>query len=180
MGRIGLRHHQTAGSILIQPVNNPGPLNSSNPRQLALAVMQERIDHSPIGIARSWMNDHAMGLVDDNQVLILVQDTDGNVLRDMLQRHGFGDDYLDEIAVLHAVSGLGRLTIQGDVLLPDQGLDSGARQLLQTLCQIGIEPSAPLIGALGPFSDSDFHRNHHPDGRKSLQVSSLHKPPAFP
>src|SRR5690242_15239157 len=51
--------------------------------------MKQRVDQSPIEIARRGMDDQARWLVDHKQMLVLEHDGQRNVLRLVVRRRGF-------------------------------------------------------------------------------------------
>ena len=108
-------------------------------RQLALAVIEQSIDQGPVGIACSRVDDHAAGLIDDDDVLIFIDDIQGDVLRDHLIFFLEFDDSLYLIAFVEAAVGLGFLTVDGDFPALNELLGITARNI-QGRRQIDVQP----------------------------------------
>ena len=82
MRRVRFRHDQKPARILVDPVHDTRPFFAADARKVAAEMVQQRIDQCARDRARRGMDDHAGGLVDDDQVRILVND---------LQRNRFGN-----------------------------------------------------------------------------------------
>ena len=102
MCRQGLRHEQQSARILVKAMHDSGPRQL---RQLR-GMVQQPVHQGSAGISRSGMDDQARGFVDDQQVIVFVDDIDGDRLRKA--RHSrFGDNReFHEFALLHGVPGL--------------------------------------------------------------------------
>ena len=107
MGAVGLGDDQQAGGILVDPVDDTGPLFAADARQAVARVMQKRIDQRPRGRARRGVDDHPRGLVDDDQLAILIDDGQGDVLGPRLHLRGSRDGDLIDLALGHAGLGVG-------------------------------------------------------------------------
>ena len=75
-----LNRHHNAGSILIDAVNDTGSDNAVDIGKIALAVSEQRIDQSLIMMTRAGMNYHALRLIDNDEIIILIK----NIKRDIL------------------------------------------------------------------------------------------------
>ncbi len=80
MCRVGFCDHQQAGCILVDPMYDARPLFSSDTGQTIPAMVQQGIDQRTRPLAGGRMNDHPGGLVDHDQMSILVHDRQGNCL----------------------------------------------------------------------------------------------------
>ena len=80
VGRVMLGHHQQPGGVLVDPVDDPGPLFAADPRQAVAAMMQQRIDQRAAPRPRGRMHHHARSLVEDDQIGIFID----HVQRDIL------------------------------------------------------------------------------------------------
>ena len=88
MGAVGFRHDQQPRGVLVDAVHDAGALFPANARQRIAAMRQQRVDQRTRRAARSRMNDHARGLVDHDQVIILMRDDQGDGLGAGLDRFG--------------------------------------------------------------------------------------------
>ena len=84
VSRIRLADDEGPGRILVDPVNDTGPHDPVDPRQIAPAVGQDRVYEGSGHIPGCGVNDHSLGLVDDEDVRILIDD----IKRDVLRLHG--------------------------------------------------------------------------------------------
>ncbi len=89
------RDHNTGG-LFIQAVNDSWPDNPVNLREI-LAVKEEGIYQGARVNPCSWMDNHARGLIDDNDPWILVEDIQGDILGDYVQSPGWRDTSGDQI-----------------------------------------------------------------------------------
>ena len=77
--------------VFIEPVDNPGPAFVFIDGELAFAVVKESIDESAVGISGSGMDDHAMGFIEDDEIVVLMEDRKGKILRDEFGGSLLGD-----------------------------------------------------------------------------------------
>ncbi len=80
MRRICFGDNQQAGRVFIDAVDDPRSFLSAHAGQAVAKMEQERIDQSAAGGAGCRMDHHACGLVDDDQVMILVYNVEWNGL----------------------------------------------------------------------------------------------------
>src|SRR3546814_1941453 len=76
-------------------MDDPRPRDAADARQLPRAMVEQRVDHRAVEIARGGMDDHPRGLVDDDQMLVLERDDKVHVLRDIMRGGGGGQADLD-------------------------------------------------------------------------------------
>ena len=69
MRAIVFRHHHGAAGVLIEAMDNAGPLLAADAGQIC-AVMEQRIHQGVRLVARAGMDDEAGRLIDDEQVVI--------------------------------------------------------------------------------------------------------------
>ena len=62
---IRFRDHEQSRRVLVDPVNDSGPRNSANSRQLARAMVEQRVHQRSVQVSRSGVNDQTRGLVDN-------------------------------------------------------------------------------------------------------------------
>ncbi len=139
VGVVVFRHNQATRGVLIEPVYDAGPLHSTDTGKLALAVVKEGVDQRAIVIADGGVHDHAVFLIDDDDVLIFVKHLQGDVLCDGLGGDGLGNRDADAVAEFHRITWLGGFVIAQDEMLANQLLDPRAREVGQTAGQPGID-----------------------------------------
>jgi hypothetical protein len=128
VGLVAFGDDQQAGSVLVYPVDDAGALDAADARQLARAMVEQRVDQSAVQIARGGMDDKAGGFVHYDQVVVFISDGEGNILRLGIERGGGrqGDGETRASGNLDRARG-GHLAVDLDLPLGDQRLDSFAR-----------------------------------------------------
>ncbi|OPZ72823.1 MAG: hypothetical protein BWY80_01054 [Firmicutes bacterium ADurb.Bin456] len=79
MGQVVFGRYDQTGSVFIQPVHDPRPRYSADPRQIP-AVVQQRVDQSAGIIALGRMDHHSPGLIHNNDIAVLVINIQGDRL----------------------------------------------------------------------------------------------------
>ena len=97
VGRIGFRHHQQAGGLLVETVDDPGAQDAADPREVP-AVVEKGVDQRPARMAGGRMDDHPRRLVDDQQRCVLVENLQGDRLGQDPGGLRRGDDNGDAVA----------------------------------------------------------------------------------
>lgn len=90
-------------------------------------------------MSRGRVDDHAGPLVDDHQVVVLIDDLQGNVLRLERRRVRLRDFDFDDVAGCYAVSGLTRLAVDGYEVALDQTRGRGTAQVRRVLGNEAVE-----------------------------------------
>ena len=148
MGLILFGHDHDARGVFVQPVHHPRPFLSSDvgerPR-LGFEVVQQGIDQGARPIAGGRM-DHQAGLfIQDQHCVIFIENFKGNRLGLHHERLGPGDPEHDDVAGFDFVTGLGDLTVDGDMAVEDQTLEGRSRE-------IRIAIGQKMVQAFGTFS----------------------------
>ncbi len=146
MSPVGLGHHQEAGRFLVEPVHDAGPPHPADARQARAAMGDQRIDQRAGLVSGGGMHDQAFGLVDDDDVVILVDDIE----RDILARRLGGDRFrhvdCDRIAGGDMISGVADGgAFDGDGTCEDQRFQPRARQLRNAHREHAVEPDRSLV-----------------------------------
>ena len=143
--------------VAIEPVHDPGPLGVSAGRPEREQLPRERSRPRP----RSRMHDEAGRLVDDEQVLVLVRQRDGDGLR--REHRGRARELdLDHRSCLQAVALRARRAVDQHRSVAQQALRERARPDLRTRGERTVEPRA-RVG----LSDAEAKRRHRARGRAS-------------
>ncbi len=90
MRAVRLGDDQQARRVLVDAVHDAGALFAPDARQRIAAMRQQRVDQRAGRAARRGMDDHPGGLVDHDQVIILMRDDQRNGLGPRLDRLGRG------------------------------------------------------------------------------------------
>ena len=109
MGGVIFCHHQQAAGILVDSVNDAGTDGAANAGQTTAAMVQQRVHQRPVRITRSRMDHHPLGLVHHQQVLVLIDDFQGDFLG--LRLNGLGVRQQDR----HSLSGAQLFFLVGGV-----------------------------------------------------------------
>ena len=92
------------------------------------------------------MDDHAGGLVDDRDVLVLIHDVERNLLGARLDHVGLRYLEVDDVPYGHPVRWVGRMIVHKGEVAFDQPRRRGAAQLGLVLGKKAVEPRRRLRG----------------------------------
>lgn len=140
---IAFGYKQQSRCILVQPVHDAWAFRPAQGGKCA-AVSEQGADEGAPLVARGGMDDHPPGLVDHQQIIVLVDDIEGNLLRPRRRRRR-RDKKADNVAGLEPVifSGTGR-AIELHKTLFDELLGLAARKRAFRCSQKQIEPPAAI------------------------------------
>lgn len=94
--------NQNTGCILVDPMNDPRTLLTTDTGQRTPEMVQKCVYQSAGGRSRGGVHHHPGRLVDHDQVVILEQDGQGDVLGPGFHVHGLLDNDLETIALCHS------------------------------------------------------------------------------
>jgi len=152
VGAVVLRRHQQSSRILVEPVHDARALDAADPGQARAAMGDQRIHQRTGLVARGRMHHEAAGLVDDDDIVILVDDIERDILRPRLGRDGLGDVDCDRIAGGDMISGVANRGIfNGYLAGEDQRLQPRSGQFVKACGKHAVEPGRPLVAG-----DDDF------------------------
>ena len=100
MRGIGLGDDQQPRRILVDPVDNAGPRDPANAGEATVAMMEQGVDHRSIVITGGRMDDHSGGFIDDEQMIILEHELNGDVLRYNVRNRWRLNGYAERRALL--------------------------------------------------------------------------------
>src|SRR5256886_7500196 len=109
-------------------------------------------------VPRRRVDDHAGGLVDDRDVVVLVNDVQRDLLRAGLHDIRLGDLEVDDVSGSHAVRRVGGVTVDQDEVTLDEPRGRGAAQLWGLLGEKAIEPRRRRRGG----QPTGFRRRRYP------------------
>ena len=81
VGGVVFRRDDEAGGILVDPVDDAGALFPADAGERVAAVREQRVDQRPVRVPRRGMDDESLGLVDDDDIRVLVADLQRDRLR---------------------------------------------------------------------------------------------------
>ena len=107
VGALVFGYDQNAGCILVDAVDQSGPHVAALEKRQVLQMIGQGVDQRPRIVAVAGMDDHAGGLVDDNQVVVFIQNVERNVFGNDFQfAERIGHDDLNPVRGLHLVTRL--------------------------------------------------------------------------
>jgi len=140
MGGVGLGAEDDAAGVAVEAVDDAGPQLAVG-RGEGLCVGGEGVDEGAALVALGGVDDEVGGLVDDEDVLVLEQDVEGDVLGgDGGAFWEVGRD-LDAVAAADAVARLGGRGVDSDAPFADEALDEGAGEVGEGRGEVLVEAS---------------------------------------
>ncbi len=122
---------------------------------------EERVDEGAavalvVGGAGAGVDHHAGGLVDDGEVLVFVEDVEGDVFGDGVERlRGWGAPSISMASPpCELLLGLGGLAVDADLAGFDEELDAGAADVGDGLGEVLVEAEAGGGGVGGEGADA--------------------------
>lgn len=165
MGCLGLCHHQDAGGVAVQAVDDPRPFHAADAGQV-LTMGKEGVHQRPRGASRPRVDHHAGRLVDDEKIRILIADVERNHLRCEGQGHGGWDAETNALAGAQAMAGFLRVAPDQDVPVRNEPLDAGPGQATDS-GHVGIQPLARLRPRDDELPEIHCAPSGHPSDRKT-------------
>ena len=142
VGEVVLRRDDQARGVPVDAVDDAGPLLPPDAGEGVPAVVEQGVDQGPVGVARGGMHHQALGLVEDDDVLVLVDHVQGDVLGqelrllDLRQRHRQGLAAPETVVLRQGFAAAGHLPV-----LQEPG-GGGAGQVLPLVREPGVDPPA--------------------------------------
>ena len=132
VGRVVLADDERACRVAVDAVHDAGPQDAVDPGQGAgpglriQAVMHDGVHERAVPVARRGVNDHALGLIYDEDVVVLIEDVERDIFGRDVRQDALRKADRDQVALLHLVRGLCGLPAAQDVLILDQVLEIAA------------------------------------------------------
>ena len=163
MGDIGLRHDEQARRILVQTMDDPRPQDAADPRQIP-AMMKQPADQRSGGMANGGMDNEPCGLVQDEQVSILIEDVQIHGFRFDGTRSGLGQVHIDRFPLFQPMAGLDLVPVDQDMSFFQGLADLRTGQGVEPVRQKQIETPACIVAV-----------HHKP--KRSLQIvaTAIHR-----
>ncbi len=148
VGGVGPRDHENPGGVPIEPVDDPRSGNAPDPGQ-GVGAPKERVHEGSAGVPRRGVNHHAGGFIDDQQVGIFIQYTEGKILRHHIEGNGRRDDDGHRFPALQAGRRTHDLSRQPDVPLLDQPLPARPGDPRDRLRKVPVKAFPRPVGRNG-------------------------------
>lgn len=81
MGCIIFGDHKQARRVLVQPMHNAGASHAANSRKVVTKVIQKSVHKRTTPISACRVHDHTGRFVDDADIIIFIDDREGDVFR---------------------------------------------------------------------------------------------------
>lgn len=144
MGGVGFSDDEATRGVFVEAMDNTGALDSTDTRELAVAVVEEGVDEGAVVVTGGRMDDHAVSFVKDDDVFVLEKDIERDVLGRSDIWDGLGNDYSYSIAIFHAITWFSWLVINEDILLSNERLNPRSGKIRYFRCEPCVE--AFLVG----------------------------------
>ena len=144
LGRVVLGYDDQPRRILVQAVHQTRPDLASDALEVG-AMGQHGVGEGVVRVARRGVGHEARGLVDHEQVRVLVHDVQVHGLGDKGGGHRRGNDEAHGLALSQPGGRFRGSAVYGDAALGGEGLNAGARQVGTALGQEGVEPLTRLV-----------------------------------
>ncbi len=153
MNFIVSRDEERAGGFTVETMNDSRAEFAADGGEFAVRAefVEQGVDHGAGFHSRARMDDHARGLVDDDQIVIGIENIEGNGFG--LRVHGCrrGNFDGDCIAGFNAMGALRRSAVYAGVAVVEQRLDARAAEIGEMRRQKTIEAPACVFGRDGEF-----------------------------
>ncbi|MBA7623503.1 hypothetical protein ES703_30899 [subsurface metagenome] len=148
-GKVGLSgavlsHQHHARGIFIQAVDDTGAQGVADISQVG-EVSQDGVDQGMGGVARGGVDGQTGRLIDDEEVIVFVDNFEGNRLGFQLPGRGGGNINVNPVAGIEPEPGFGRLPVDGDIARGNELLHPCAGKLGYSSADIFVEAGVPLI-----------------------------------
>jgi hypothetical protein len=127
-----------AGGVAVEAMDDAGSEFAQAGRQLA-GIMSQGIDQRSVSVAAGWMDDEVGGLVDDNQIVVLINDVERHLFGRNLLRGQFGQCHLNDVAGVEDEAGLDDLAVDFDGAGGDLSLEHCAAEVCEPVVEVLID-----------------------------------------
>jgi hypothetical protein len=138
-----LGYDEESRGSLVEPMDDPGSKHSADTGEVG-NVGEQCIDEGSRGNACSGVNDETGGLLEHEQVRVLVDHVEGDGLSSRVRRYRGGNGDADGLPATNPHRRALDAAIDEQESLVDQSLDPGARELRKCSSHPGVEALAPV------------------------------------
>ena len=132
MSRIGFGDYQDTGGIAVQPMYDPRAKPAIYLGE-GVTIVDQTIDQGSPPVSPGRMDDEIGRLVEDDQMLILENDVQGDIFGGYFIRRGRGQDQIDLVPRRELITGLGGTGVDRNGIFTDQFLDQGAGEIREAM-----------------------------------------------
>ena len=121
-------------------------------------MIKQRVDQCAVGIARRGMHHHALGLVDHQQIVILIDYLQRDILgKDRNRLRIVGDDR-DDVLRFRLIILLHRLIADRDLALKNQAARGGTAESFDLFGEIFVDADAGVGGVYAQYKAMHLFR----------------------
>ena len=139
MGKVVFRHCQQAAGVLVDAVDDAGPQLAVDAGEVVAQGVQQAIDQGVILMPCRRMHHQALGLVDYQKILVLVDDVQLHFGGGDVHGLGFGDGKGDHVAHIQFVVFLAGLAVALHPALFNEPLGGTAGHVFRPPCQERVQ-----------------------------------------
>ena len=143
--KVVFRDYQQPRRVLVDAVHDAGALLAADAGQRVAAAEHQRVYERAVRVAGGRVDDHAARLVDDQQIVVLVHDVDGDILRPQLAVGCLGHDKAYLVAGRALVVFPDRASADGHCAVLDQPRGGAARKLRHTARKESVDTFGALL-----------------------------------
>lgn len=148
VGAVVFRDDHQAGGVLVQPVDDAGPLHAADAGERRAAMGDQRVDQCAGFMARGGMDHEVLRLVDDDEVAVLEHDIERDILAFRLGGSGGRNVDCDRIPRIDMISGVAnRGTANVHLACEDQRFQARARQVRAAHGEHTVQPPRSLVAS---------------------------------
>jgi hypothetical protein len=132
-----LGYHQDPGSLLVEAVDDSGSEKVSG--EEIPKVVQECVRQRPGPVSCSRMDDDTCLFVYDNEIIVLIENLDGDRFRSEFRNHRRNWNQFDRLRSTELVACLAGNTVDGDMTRLNPSLNGCATRLFEVMGQEGVQ-----------------------------------------
>ena len=98
MGVVVFRHGQQSRRVLVDAVDDSRAQLAVDAGKIVPQGVEQAVDQGIVGVSGGGMHHQPLGLVDDQQIVVLIDDVQGHFGGNDVHSLGFGDGVLHPVA----------------------------------------------------------------------------------
>ena len=125
-------------------MDDPGAEFAVDAGKIVAAMIHQRVDQSAGIIAGRRVDDHALRLIDDEKMVVLIDDIEGDVLGSDIDGTRRVDDHADSVSGSQSGAFLRGSIPYRDLAVLDQLGDRGAAEVVDAIAEVFIQTDAGI------------------------------------
>ena len=144
-------HYKQAAGVLVNAVHDAGTHFAVDAGEPARAVVQQCVHQCAVRVSRRRVDHHSLGLIDNQQRAVFVNDIQRDILRNDFHRLGVRQRNTQRISLCKARTFGDGTSVAQYTALCQKLLCEASRQFRERRCQRGIDAAARIFGTGGIF-----------------------------